>query len=170
MNGININQHGMVDEVRTLLVNPPTGDGYLHVDDGPADTAVTLFGLGGTSLDAQLVDRLLSLALAPDLVWARDVFDPRVTPEADQSIYRSTYEVSDLSGQTLSLSLDGLYDRVLGSEGRWRIAALFTHPDKDVGERLTALRDAAFGKDAAYALGAVLLACAYRRKLLQGND
>ena len=107
----------MVDEIRTLLVNPPTGDGYLHVEDGPSDVAMTLFGLGGTALDAQLVDRLLSLALAPDLAWARDVFDPRVTPAADQSIYRSAYEVSDLSGQTLSLSLDGLYDRVLGSEG-----------------------------------------------------
>lgn len=71
----------MVDHIRQLLLNPPSGDGYAHVEDGPSDAVMALFGLGGTYLDAQLVDRLLPLALAPDLAWARDVFDPRLTPQ-----------------------------------------------------------------------------------------
>ena len=158
----------MVDHVRTLLVNPPTGSGYVHVSDEPADAVMGMVGLTGTYLDAALVDRVLSLAMAPDLEWARDVFDQRVTPPASgSSVYRFRYDVTGDDGTTLSLSLDGLHDRLLGKDAWWRTSALFSHPDPLVQQRLDDLRDAAMSMDSAYAVGAVLLACAYRRHLLQ---
>lgn len=81
----------MVDHVRRLLENPPTGDGYVHVTDGPSDVAMSLFGLSGTYLDVRIVDRILPLALSPDLAWARDVFDQRLTPSG--SVKRETFFV-----------------------------------------------------------------------------
>lgn len=81
----------MVDQIRRLLENPPTGDGYVHVTDGPSDAAMSLFGLSGTYLDVGIVDRILPLALSPDLAWARDVFDPRLTPPG--SVKRETFFV-----------------------------------------------------------------------------
>lgn len=82
----------MVDHVRTLLVNPPTGGGYVHVSDEPADAVMGMVGLTGTYLDAALVDRVMSLAMAPDLEWARDVFDQRVTPPRS-SFEQDRYDV-----------------------------------------------------------------------------
>lgn len=161
----------MVDHVRTLLINPPSSDGYVRVADPEADAVLALLGATGTDLDAALVDRLLPLALAPDLAWARDVFDPRTRPTSgERSVYRMSYEASDPSGRTVSLALDGVHGKLLGTEGWWTVQRLFTHPDPVVRARLSDLRDAAMGKDGAYALGAVLLACAYRRHVLQGGD
>lgn len=91
-------------------------------------------------------------------------------PPPPPSVYRSTYEASDPSGATLSLSLDGLYDRIRGQTGWWTASALFSHKDPLVQQRLSALREAAMSMDSAYALGAVLLACAYRRWLLSSDD
>lgn len=91
-------------------------------------------------------------------------------PPQPPSVYRTEYSASDPSGKTVSLSLDGLRDRVLGQEGWWRISGLFSHPDPAVRQRLSDLRAAARSMDAPYALGAVLLACAYRRSLLQGGE
>lgn len=91
-------------------------------------------------------------------------------PPQPPSVYRTEYSVSDPSGKTVSLSLDGLRDRVLGEKGWWRISGLFYHSDQLVQRRLSDLREAAMSMDAPYALGAVLLACAYRRSLLQGDE
>lgn len=157
----------MTDHVRALLQNR----GASRVKDEPSDRALALFGLGGTAIDDPRIDLLLPLALAPDLSWARDVFDGRTTPPAPKSVYRAQYELSDNAGHTVSLDLTGLYAEVLGQEGWWTVSPVFSHPDPLVQERLSDLRDAARSMDAQFALGAVLLACAYRRWLLgEGAD
>ncbi len=138
----------MVDHVRTLLI----GNTAL---DGESNGTLALFGItgAGDAADTAVVDAVLPLALADDLAWCRKHFDPRVTSRPRQSVYASD-----------SLpSLDGLYDRVLGPEGRWTASGLFMHADPAVSSELAGMREAAFGMDAPYALGAVLLACAYRR-------
>lgn len=93
--------------------------------------------------------------------------DPWRMPPPARSVYRMSYTASDPSGRKLSLSLDGLHDRLLGKDAWWKTSALFSHQDPLVQQRLNDLRDAALSIDSAYAVGAVLLACAYRRHLLQ---
>lgn len=150
----------MVDHVRTLLVNPSGISGYGHVTDAPADAALRLFGVTGDEVAEAVVDTVLPLALAPDLVSFRRFYDTRTTPSARKSVYRETYAVE----------LDGLYDRVFGSEGWWTVLPVFSHPDPAINANLSEMREAARSLDSAYALGAVLLACAYRRHILQGES
>lgn len=153
----------MVDHIRTLLLNPRDLPGYLRAEDGPADRALALFGLDGSDADAARVDVILPFALADDLAWFSGRFDPRRSPAGLTTVYRHAYATE--SGA--SLSLDGLRAAVLGPNGWWAIAPVFSHRDPLVTQELMALRRAAGSRDAAYALGAVLLACAYRRQLLQ---
>ncbi len=148
----------MVDHVRTLLLNPADKPGYERAEDPEADAALALFGVDGT--DKAAVDAVLPLAMADDLAWCRVHFDKRVLPRARTSVYASSGEPS----------LDGLYERVLGHEGRWAVSGLFMHSDPSVASELSEMRAAAFGMDAPYALGAVLLACAYRRLVAQKGD
>lgn len=151
----------MIDHVRTLLLNPDGVDGYRKVSDGPADAALALFGLAGDAeSDACVVDRLLPLALSPDLAPLRRSFDARVTPSAPSSVYGE---------QSESPLHSGLYSRVFGRDGWWVAAAVFEHADPLYASVLREMRTAAMSKDAPYALGAVLLACAYRRLVLQGG-
>ena len=154
----------MIDHVRVLLLNPAAAAGYRRVADVPADAAMALFGVSGlessASEDATAVDRLLPLALAPDLSHFRRFYDPRVTPPRPLSVYRQ-------SASTLSPT--GLYDRVLGHEGWWTVSGLFQHVDPAVASVLSEMRLSATSGDAPYALGAVLLAVAYRRWILQGG-
>jgi len=153
----------MIDHIRTLLLNPTTHPGYRRVTDAPSDVALSLFGLAndGSAADGSRVDRLLPLALAPDLVSFRTAFDPRRTPTAKPSVYAQTAD---------TLATPGLHHAVLGSEGWWRISDLFLSDDAALRQTLQGLRDAAASKDAPFALGAVLLACAHRRLKLQGGD
>ena len=134
------------------------------MSDAPSDAVMALFGVGGgTAADADVVDRLMPLALAPDLLRFRRFYDPRVTPPAPRpvsSVYRQAVD---------ALSPAGLYDRVLGPDGWWRAAAVFQHEDPAVAAVLGEMQEAATSGDAPYALGAVLLAVAYRRWLLQGG-
>ena len=154
----------MIDQVRTLLLNRPDMAGYRRVADVPADTTMALFGVSGlessAAEDAAAVDRLLPLALAPDLSHFRRFYDPRVTPPRPSSVYRQS---------AATLSPVGLYDRVLGHEGWWTVSNLFQHADPAVASVLSEMRSAATGGDAPYALGAVLLAVTYRRWILQGG-
>lgn len=149
----------MVDQVETLLLNPSDVPGYRHVVDAPSDSAMALFGVASSDVDGKaVVLQLLPLALAPDLARFRRFYDRRVTPRGRQSVYTAS-----------ALSPDGLWDRVLGHEGWWTVSGLFQHPDPSVAAVLSEMRAAAVSADAPYALGAVLLACAYRRWLLQGG-
>lgn len=154
----------MIDQVRALLLNRSDTAGYRRVADVPADTAMALFGVSGlessASEDATAVDRLLPLALAPDLSHFRRFYDPRVTPPRPSSVYRQPAS---------ALSPAGLYDRVLGHEGWWTVSGLFQHADPAIASVLSEMRSAAASGDAPYALGAVLLAAAYRRWILQGG-
>ena len=154
----------MTDQVRVLLLNPSDAPGYRHVSDAPSDVVMALFGAdGGSAVAEAAVDRLMPLALAPDLSRFRRFYDPRVTPPATRSVSSVYRQAAD------ALSPAGLYDRVLGSDGWWRAAAAFQHEDPAVAAVLGEMREAATGGDAPYALGAVLLAVAYRRWLLQGG-
>ena len=148
----------MVDHVRTLLLNPADRAGYEKVSDSEADEALAMFGIDGAN--AADVDAVLPLAMADDLAWCRSHFDQRVLPRVRTSVYSSAGEPS----------LDGLYEKVLGHEGRWAISGLFMHSDPSVSSELAKMREAAFGMDAPYALGAVLLACAYRRLVAQNGE
>lgn len=152
----------MVDQVELLLLNKAGVAGYRRVSDAPADGVMQRFGVpsDGSGADASVVSGLLSLALAPDLSRFRRFYDVRTTPRGGASVYRQT---------AAQLSVAGLYDRVLGPEGWWVAAELFNHADPGVAAVLADMREAASCADAAYALGAVLLACAYRRWLLQGG-
>lgn len=148
----------MVDHVRTLLLNPDGRADYRRVSDPASDNALVLF-CGGEP-DEAFVDKVLPLALAPDLVSFRTAFDQRVTPSSRTSVYRDD--------DTL-FSLSGAYERVLGVKGWWVTSLVFTHSDLSVARVLGGLRDAARSKDSAFALGAVLIACAYRRLVMQGE-
>lgn len=154
----------MIDQVRALLLNRSDTAGYRRVADVSADAVMALFGVSGLESsapeDATVVDRLLPLALAPDLSHFRRFYDPRVTPPRPSSVYRQ-------SASTLSPA--GLYDRVLGHEGWWTVSGLFQYADPAVASVLSEMRSAAASGDAPYALGAVLLAVAYRRWILQGG-
>lgn len=149
----------MVDQVRTLLLNPSGVPEYRRVADAPSDAAMALFAVAGDDASAA-VDRVLPLALAPDLARFRRFYDPRVTPSRPASVYRQP------AG---ALSPTGLYERVLGYEGWWSVVGLFQHADPAVAAVLGEMRAAVTSTDAPYALGAVLLAVAYRRWLLQGG-
>lgn len=156
----------MIDHIRHLLVNDGSVPGIAKVSDAAADAALLRFGVEGRGPDAAVVDAVLPLALAPDLVQFRRVFDARTTPPGSGSVYRHDYKTCD-SVRCASLRLDDLYDRVLGEDGWWVVAPVFSHPDPSVNAVLSGLRSAAMSMDAAYALGSVLLACAYRRLILQ---
>lgn len=152
----------MIDHVRTLLLNPSDVPGYRRVTDDPADAVLARFGLSGNaSTDVVHVARLLPLALAPDLAAFRTTFDPRTTPPAPTSVYATA---------DAALDPGGLYDAVLGDSVRVGLSALFTTTDDGARPTLDGLWAAARCRDAPYALGAVLLACAYRRQLLQGGE
>ena len=149
----------MVDHVRTLLLNSDGVQGYRRVVDGPADSVLALFGVTN---DADSVDRVLPLAMAPDLACFRRFFDSRTIPSAPGSIYSQTDS---------TLSVAGLRNRVLSGSGWWVVLTLFNSSDAAVADVLRDMRAAAASNDAPYALGAVLLACAYRRWVLQrGGD
>lgn len=149
----------MVDHVRTLLLNPSGVPAYRKVADAPADAVLLRFGVrGDPESDAVVVDRLMPLALAPDLSGFRRFFDQRLTPSEPLSPYRQTAD---------TLSVDGLHASVLSSDGWWDVTGLFQSTDPAVQQVLDGMRAAASSHDAPYALGAVLLACAYRRLLLQ---
>jgi len=149
----------MTDQVRTLLLNPSGVPGYRRVADAPSDAVMALFGATGDAA-ASAVAWLVPLALAPDLSHFRRFYDPRVTPPRPSSVYRQPAS---------ALSPSGLYDRVLGREGWWTVAGLFQYGDPAVAAVLSEMRAAAASGDAPYALGAVLLAVAYRRWVLQGG-
>lgn len=142
----------MVDQVRVLLANPSDVPGYVHVVDPVSDAVMDIFGGN--------VDLFLPFALAPDLSRFRRFYDSRTTPVRPSSVYRQPAD---------SLSVPGVYDRVLGGDGWWKVSAVFQHADPGVAVVLSEMRDAAMSGDAVYALGAVLLAVAYRRWLLQGR-
>lgn len=148
----------MVDHVRTLLINRAGVPGYVRASDPVVDSVLALFGIGEGDADA--VDRVLPLAMAPDLRRFRRFFDQRVTPAAHGSVYGRSPD---------ALSLDGLRGRVLSGEGWWSVLGLFHSDDPGVAGVLAEMREAAVSPDAPYALGAVLLACAYRRWLLGGE-
>ena len=149
----------MVDHVKALLLNTADTPGYHPVVDVPSDAVLSLFGFGvDAETDALVVEQVLPLALAPDLQEFRRFFDRRVTPAAAGSVYAQTPG---------TLSQDGLRSKVLDADGWWRVSELFHAADPDVLSVLTDMRAAAASADAPYALGAVLLACAYRRWLLQ---
>jgi hypothetical protein len=154
----------MVDQVKKLLLNRSGVPGMRKVSDAPSDAVMSLFGVTGADSDydsdADVVERLLPLALAPDLVAFRRFYDGRTTPVAEASVYRTAKD---------GLSPDGIYGRILGRDGWWKVSALFQHDDPAVYAVLADMRDGVSGKDAAYALGAVLLAVAYRRWILQGG-
>lgn len=156
----------MVDQVRSLLINRTSGRDYVQVDDSRSDEVLLRFGVSPTMGDEELasaVDAVLPLAMAPDLATFRRFYDQRVTPVRTGSVYCTVY---GLGGH----SLTGLYDRVLGPEGWWTTARLFEHDDVETGAVLADMLPAARTKDAAFALGAVLLACAYRRFMLQPEE
>ena len=144
----------MTDQVRVLLMNPDGYPGYRHVTDDPSDSVMAMFGVDGD------IDRVVPFAMSPDLSRFRRFYDRRVTPPGRKSIYRRP---------AAELSASGLYGRVMGAEGRWVVAALFQHSDPAVASVLADMRAAAVSGDAVYALGAILLAVAYRRWLLQGG-
>lgn len=146
----------MIDEVRTLLLNPAGVAGYRRVADAPADRVMALFGVL-TPDDAAAVDRLMPLALAPDLRGLRRFFDGRTTSMPTGSVYRDSC-LPDVP--------DGLYDTVFGG-GWWAVAALFDAADPVTAGELREFSAAVESADSAYAIGAVLLACAYRRRMLQ---
>lgn len=142
----------MIDQVKTLLLNPVGVSGYRHVADAPSDVVMGLFDVD--------TDRILPFAMSPDLLCFRRFYDQRTTPPRQSSVYRRPAS---------ELSVSGLYDRVFGRDGWWKVAALFQHDDLAVASVLAEMRAAALSGDAVYALGAVLLAVAYRRWLLQGG-
>lgn len=150
----------MLDQIRTLLLNPTDAIGYTHVDDAASDVALGLLA-GDNAVDAAFVDKVLPFALAPDLAWARSAFDSRVTPQFTLSVYRD---------DDMGIDLSGAYTRALTGDGRWKTARVFEYSDPAVYAVLRGLRAAALSLDAAYAVGAVLVACAYRRLILQGGD
>ena len=149
----------MVDHIKLLLLNV-TASGVRAVEDAASDAVMSLFGVTGSDADASVVDNLMPLALAPDLAVFRRFYDSRTTPRRATSIYRQDSE---------SLSPSGLYDRVLGHAAWWTTGELFRHDDPAAYAVLSEMRMAASSWDAPYALGAVLLAVAYRRWLMQGG-
>lgn len=151
----------MTDHIRTLLLNPKDGvPGYRHVSDQQVDAVLRLFGVTGEDTDSVAIDRVMPLALSPELGRFRDVFDSRVSPASPGSVYRD-------SGQDHGMASRGLYSSVLTGNGLSSVLQLFSSDDPATGERMYALRDAVLSHDACYALGAVLITCAYRRLLLQ---
>lgn len=156
----------MINHIRHLLVNADGVPGLRKVEDRPTDDALRLFGITGSGPDGAVVDALLPLALSPDLASFREAFDPRTTPSEHGSVYRHDYTACD-DVRCASLLLNGIYQKVLGPEGWWTLANLFSHPDPAVQGVLSDLRAAARSMDSAYALGAVLIVCAYRRLILQ---
>lgn len=159
----------MTDHIRHLLVNSGDVPGVSKVDDKAADDVLRLFGVTGDGPDEAVVDAVLPLALAPDLSRFRSAFDPRTTPSESGSVYRHDYTACD-AVRCASLLLNGLYERVLGTDGWWTTVPLFSHADPACNAFLAELRSAARSMDSAYALGAVLVACAYRRLILQGEE
>lgn len=151
----------MVDHIRILLLNPTGLPEYRHVTDSAADAVMGLFGVRGddSAADSSTVSRLLPLVYADELVHFRRFFDHRVTPAAPMSIYRTA---------ATELSPAGLHKSILGVDGWWVVTRLFMSDDPIVFNNLQEMREAATSYDAPYALGAVLLACAYRRLILQG--
>lgn len=147
----------MVDHIRTLLLNPSGTEGYRKVADEAADRTLALIGLTGGDGDAAVVDALLPLVLAPDLAHFRRFYDQRTTPANAGSVYTSDDAVS----------LDGLYGRLFGQPGWFTTAKVFGAPKPEAFQDLHEMLKAALAADSSYALGAVLLACAYRRQLLQ---
>lgn len=158
----------MKDHIRHLLVNDGSVPGLVKVTDQAADDVMRLFGATGDITDGAVVDAVLPLALAPDLSEFRSEFDRRVTPSVTGSVYRHEYAACD-DAKCVSLLLNGVYSRVLGLEGWWTTSRLFSHRDPAVQAVLSSLRAAAMSMDSVYALGAVLIACAYRRLVLQGG-
>lgn len=159
----------MVDHVRTLLINrDDEQSGYKRVSDGPADRVMALFGVTGecAEVDSAAVDLVLPLALAPDLIGFRSRFDTRLTPPGAGSVYRHEYQACCGGDDCVPLSADGVYQRVLGPNGRGAVLSLFGASDSANYADLAKLREAALSMDGAYALGAVLLACAFRRLVL----
>lgn len=151
----------MVDHIKTLLLNRDGVAGYRKVNDAPSDAVMSLFGVTGSPDDTIVaVERLLPFALAPDLDRFRRFFDGRVTPQDHLSPYRQTAD---------TLSVPGLYEKVLEGAGRWAVLGLFRSEDPLVQSVLDEMYDAALCRDAPYAIGAVLIACAYRRLVLQGG-
>lgn len=152
----------MVDHIKSLLLNGIGSEGARSVVDAPSDSVMALFGVTPDDADGSyvLVDRLMPLALAPDLARFRRFYDPRVTPRVRLSVYRTS---------SAMLSPAGMYDRVLGHDGWWTTGELFNHSDPAAYEVLSEMRAAATSGDAPYAIGAVLLAVAYRRLLLNGG-
>ena len=149
----------MIDQVRTLLLNPDGVPGYRRVADAPSDAVLRRMGLSGDAeADAAAVDRLLPLAMAPDLARFRRCFDSRTSPAHTPSVYNAAPG-----------DLEGLYAAVLAGDGWWAASALFSFDDPSAADTLAAMRFAASSHDAPYALGTVVLACAYRRLLLQGG-
>ena len=107
----------MVDHIRALLLNSGSVAGCRHVDDGPADAVMARFGVTGSAVsDAVAVDRLLPLAMAPDLSVFRRFFDRRTTPRPPMSPYSQTDD---------TLSPSGLYASVLTGDGWWDTTGLF---------------------------------------------
>lgn len=145
------------------LLDRANGVFYANAGTGTFNAGATLGVVFPASRESQIrdaVDRVLPLAMAPDLQAFRRFFDQRVTPAARGSVYARS------AG---GLSPDGLRGRVLSGEGWWRVLELFHSDDQGVAGVLAEMREAAVSPDAPYALGAVLLACAYRRWLLGGE-
>lgn len=147
----------MVDHIRTLLLNREGVSGYRKVADDAADRTLSLIGIDGGDGDDGIVDAVLPVVLSPDLARFRRFYDPRTTPAAARSVYEADG----------SASLDGVVSRLLGQKGRFTSLSLFTTNNPSAYADLREMRRAAMSKDAPYAVGAVLLACAYRRHLLQ---
>ena len=152
----------MVDHIKILLLNSDNVPGYRKVVDKAVDAVLKLFGFtGDITHDTTLVDMLMPLVLAPDLAPFRTYFDQRISPlKTVLSVYRHTYDVS----------LTGIWDNVLSDAGWWTTSEIFNSDDQVASAVLAEMRNAARCADAPFALGAVLICCAYRRLLLQGDN
>lgn len=145
------------------LLDRANGVFYANAGAGTFNAGATLGAALPASQESRIrdaVDRVLPLAMAPDLRSFRRFFDQRVTPAARGSVYARSAD---------ELSPDGLRGRVLSGDGWWSVLGLFHSDDPGVAGVLAGMRAAALSPDAPYALGAVLLACAYRRWLLGGE-
>lgn len=155
----------MIDHVRHLLIGR-SPDGASLASDYATDAVLSSLGVLKASGAAEvMVDALLPLALAPDLEEFRALFDARRTPATPGSVYSTEYSV-----EGVDVSLNEVHSKVFGEEGWFTTAQLFQTQNLALLPTLSRLREAAMTRDSAYALGAVLIACAYRRMLLEKGE
>lgn len=153
----------MVDEIAHLLL-ADAASGYHAGSDAASDRV--LAELSGTSL-RDACDGLSTLARVPSLTPFLSLFDTRATPSTGQDSFTRL-----VSSSTAHAVVVDACDRLARQSTRAVLPDLFAvseHAAPGLRSPLAGLRDLTFGRDPVVAVGAVVLACALRRKVVSSG-